>query len=249
MPEITGDIIPVDAGQGQADLEATESEQTGDTIPADAGQGGSEQTEGVEDSDAPGDEELAFKKRLEREIRKLREEIRAELEAEYQRRYVQPPSPESQQEIVESLADRLGITTEAARAILNQQILINQLREREAMNEARAEVEALRATRKELPPWDEKKLSAIRERFEREYGYPLPWKDAYRLYVAEEALSGEIRQRTEQDVLANVQRRDKSTVKTGKGGDTPTKRSAWDLSPDEFAALRDRALRGELKAQ
>src|SRR5690554_2038785 len=96
--ELMGDTLPADAGQEQPDqTELPGQDEEGETAPADAGQGA--EGEGAED-------DLAFKKRLEREIPKIEERIRAEYEQRY-RAY--QPQVQDPQATIETIADQLGI--------------------------------------------------------------------------------------------------------------------------------------------
>lgn len=224
-----------DAGQQQDASEQGTGLDTGVTDTADAGQ------EGAEDELTP-EQNLALRKRLEREQIKIEERLRAEYEQKYAP--TQHQTPEQAQNAVRQVADELGITDEAARVLINQQLAVNQMRDNLTKTEAKAEINALRANKPWLPDWDDTRLQKIRNDYQREHGFSLPWKAAYQQLVAESAINGQIVQAVEQKTLQNVTGRNAATLQAGKGR-AANPPDYWNMPQDEFEKLKDRVRAGE----
>lgn len=235
---LSGDTGQVaDAGQQTQVTDLTQGTEpnTGVTEPADAGQ------EGSEDTLTP-EQELAFKKRLEREQAKMEERLRAEYEEKYAP--IRQQTPEQAQNAVRQVADELGITDEAARVLINQQLAVNQMKDNLTKSETKAEIAALRASKPWLPEWDDGKLQKIRADYQREHGFSLPWKAAYQQLVADAAINGLITQAVEQRTLQNVTGRNAATLQAGKGR-AANPPDYWSMPQEEFEKLKDRVRAGE----
>lgn len=250
-------------------------EETGEEDPAAAGQeteeGSEGQRQGEDDDEAPQlDEkvEKAFAKRLAAEREKIRREYEEKLQASLTE-YTPPTSqyqPPAQPQVptvdferaVNQLADDLMITPEAARAMIYQQMELNRIKamqaevqDRSAKAEAKAQIEAQRQQNPHLPPFDEKVLEKVRRDHQSRTGYTLSWHDAYRQYVADQALAGSlfasVEQQAEQKAISQITKRNKTTVQAGKGARSPKPTSVWDVPDDEMDRLIERAKAGEFK--
>ena len=243
-------------------------EGAGEGNPADAGQGtGSEAGEG-QGAEGSGSEEK-FDEKTEKAFAKRLAAERKKLEQEYEEKFGQPPGQGQQQgqqqtgpqktwnELVDELADKLYITKEAADIMLRQQVQLeqmnNQLTEIRGGSEkttAQQEIETMRAQNPHLPEFNETAVTKIRNDYSKQYGVPLSWKDAYRQFVAQEALNGklfaDIEHETEQRTLTNVAGRDTKTIQAGQAGRAKPP-SINDMSDDQFEQMIEAAKQGKLK--
>ena len=214
--------------------------------------------------------EKAFAARLAKEREKIARETEDRLRQEYEAKYAQPQQqpqytpgsqpPPLQNEQLDALADRLGVTREAAYAMYHQQWLIDrqneairqQAEDNRRTKENTAKVEALKSLEQRrkknpyLPEPDEKVLADIRKDYRTRTGYDLPWEDAYDKLVARETESGNISRRAEQETIGKITARNKATIQAGKGGQAK-KPSIDDLSSDEFNKLVEEAKMGKYK--
>lgn len=204
--------------------------------------------------------EKAFAARLRHATDKIREEVKQELIQEMQQGQQTPQEdiPVLPEEEAVRLADQYGASPEMIRALYAQQVLINRqtqdmqqiahkIREQEEYTQARSYADSVRAQNPNAPAWDEKKLSAFREDYQRQYGVSLSWRDTYRQFVAEEALKPETYQKiardAQQETINKITARDKETVQVR--GKSAKKRSVSDLTEDEFQRLVEDAKMGK----
>ncbi len=260
--ELLGANEPEDATQEidpeeillQDDEEETGEEEEADTEP-----------EGEEAEQEPEDRlEKAFAKKwtawLEKKVPELREEIREEL-----RRETVPQQRASQQtgEIpllsdaeAERLADQLNTSPEHVRILYALQMrdiarereiqgLKSGMYEASEKSQAQQYVQEIAKNNPAMPGWDEKKLEAYRQAYQRAYGHPLPWREAYRQYVADAAMSGDFTRKTQQQTIQKIKARDQATVNI-KAPSTK-KPDVWDIPGDQFERLVDEVKSGKYK--
>lgn len=185
--------------------------------------------------------EQAFAKRLAKE----REKIRQELEQQYtEQQHVQHQPYQQQDNVVEQLAYQLGITPQAAQILLNQQLVLQNIQDQAAKMAAKVEIEKERQSKPYLPEFSEEKLSKIRDDYQKRYGMTLPWGEAYRMYVAEYAFSGNLSTAAEQQAIAKITGRDKATVQAGKGTQVKPP-DIWDLPKEDFEKMLNDAKAGK----
>jgi len=226
-----------------------------------------EETEEEEEEKLDPKTEEAFAKRLAAEREKMKKEFQQEFDNRLNQIQQQPPPGQpakSDKEIkkeLEELADDLGLSTEAVEILYRQQLALNQQNQRlqeaqgviESMKEdvskgdAKAEIESMRSKNPHLPAFDENRLREIRKTHRDTYGVSLPWKEAYKQLVAEEAMAGKLARQVQQETIGNITKRGKATTKAGKKGKASKKPDLWDLPPEQFEELQQKALRGELK--
>lgn len=273
MSEEQTGVESVSAAGGQEELDLDNyfsDEDTGDNDPAAAGQGtGDEGEVGTGEEGSAGDErtEQAFAKRLAAE----REKIRHEMEEEYQSKNVQqqntpppvtpaqpPPLPKEQ---LDKLSYELGLSEEAVQVLYHQQHQLNlqnelvrnqasyiaSLEDNSTKSQAKAEIEKQRAANPMLPEFDEQKVSQIRSDYRAKHGKAMPWKDAYKQLVAEEAISGNLLRSVEQKTVQQVAKRGTKTVQAVKGGGASSRPGIEDLSLDDFNKLVEKAKAGKFK--
>ena len=260
-----------DAGgqEEEQDIFGLGEEEAGEENASDAG----EQTvdEDVQDEGfKEKSTEKAFAARLAKEREKIAKETEDRLRQEYEARMAQQAQPQQHiggdqppplsGEQLDSLADTLGVTREAAWAMYQQQWLINQqsdaIRRQDEyvrrIEQGASKIEALKTIEQRrkknpyLPEPDEKVLADIRKDYKIRTGFDLPWEDAYDKLVARETESGAISRRAEQETIGKIAARNKATIQAGKGGQAK-KPSIDDLSPDEFNKLVEDAKKGKYK--
>jgi len=228
-----------------------------------------EEEETEEEGDEPEEEEFedkkveeAFAKRLAAKEKQIEERLRTQLREELSRQSTQTqqqqPRP-SMKEQVDKLAEDLAITPEAAQVMYQQQLMLNQLYSRleqtdnlleeskdtTTKSQAKLEIETQRQENPLLPEFDEDRLTEIRSKYKKS-GITLPWKEAYNLLVAEEAMSGKFNRKVQQETLKKVGKRQKKTVKAKTA--TPTRKpSLDDLSEEQLERMIERAKAGEFK--
>ena len=208
--------------------------------------------------------EKAFAKRLAAKERQLEERIRQqvmdEIRQQPQPQYQQYTAPVNVKEQIDKLADELALTPEAVQVIYQQQLMLNRQAEairrtEETLNqnqdnmtrsEAKAEIEAQRRNNPMLPEFDETALGRIRDTYRKQYGVSLPWKSAYQQFLAEEAMSGNLGRRVQQDTLKKVVGRNKKTAKV-KGSQPAKKPSIDSMSDEQFERMLAAAKSGKLK--
>lgn len=264
-----------DEDEGDADLDDAEGEESEDD---DADDSDGESEDDDESLDNPKSKPAkAFAKRLAAERAKIAKQLREELKAELTEELKPKDAPQTQQqqvndlyadmptytrEQIEDLADKWGTTPELAWTnICNQHALakLNQKLQTQAQTAAQAaaerkkndairEVAKQRKANPDLPAFDEKRIEKIRSDHKRESGTNLSHMDAYRMLVAEEFISGNATRKVKQDTVKNITKRDSKTVSAGKGG-RATPKDIDEMSAEEFAAMREKALSGKLKSK
>ena len=204
----------------------------------------------------------AKEKQIEERLRtQLLEEMRQQQTSQGQHQYTQPEPHVNVKEQLDKLADELALTPEAVQVLYRQQLMLNQQAEsirktEEALNqnrenmtksEVKAEIEAQRKANPMLPEFDETSINRVRESYRKQYGVSLPWKAAYQQFVAEEAMSGNLGRRVQQDTLKKVVGRNKKTVQV-KGSKQPAKKPSIDsMSDEQFERMIAAAKSGRLK--
>lgn len=254
--QLTGVEEASDAGE-QEEMDIFATDEPGEEQEAAAEPAGEENV---------GDDrvEKAFAKRLAADREKMREELRKEIAEELRKEFTQQkPQYQPQalmREDAEKLADQYNTSVEMVYAMYNQQLLIDQQKQSNATlqqqlgklsehltkNEAFRELERMRATNPDLPEVDERKLAAIRKDYQSKYGYDLPWEEAYKRQIADEAMTGNLTKKVEQKTIAKITSRDKATIQAGKGGQAK-KPDIWELPKDEFERLVEEAKAGKYK--
>lgn len=263
MSEETGVNDPAVAGQEPlftkedftgveetAAAEQVETEETPEVIPEEA----PEVTEETQEEAV----EKAFAARLKHATEKIRDEVKEELMRE-----LTPPQPTQDipplaREEAELLADKYGTTPEVVSAMYVQQGLLNrqaemiqqiarQNQERDEYLKARSYVDEVRRKNPNALEWDEDRLKAFREDYQRTYGVTLSWRDTYRQIVAEDALNPETSKRiarsVQQETIKKIAAKDKDTVKIQ--GHPARKPNVNDLSDAEFEKLLEDAKQGK----
>lgn len=249
---------PAAAGQ-EGDSELEGQIDAGEDVEGQDGREGTEQIGTQPGTQQQFDQrtEQAFAKRLAAEREKLRRELEQQLTQQYGQPVLQQPAygqPGMQQPYlqqppanhIEELAMQWGTTPEVMRAMLDQQMRLNAMQERIEKAEIKEIIERQRQEKPFLPAFDEARLEQIREQYRRFYGTNLPWREAYRQLVIEEAFNGRLSTAAEQRAISQITQRNKATVQAGKGGQAK-KPDIWDLPDEEFEKLVERAKAGELK--
>ena len=169
--------------------------------------------------------------------------------------------PALSKEQIDKLAEDLALTPEAVNVLYNQQMAISQqdsrireqqeylenLRDESTKAETRTEIEAQRKENPSLPEFDEERVKEMRKQYKDQYGVNLPWKEAYRQLVAEEAMTGNLSRNVQQQTIQQVADRGGVNTQIGKGGKSASKPDLWDLSSDQFSKVKEQALQGKLK--
>jgi len=216
-------------------------------------------------------QEKAWAKRIAAE----REKIRREVDAEYQQKtaalqnaqqsYQQPqkrtwvePQPLTKDEL-EKLADSYAMTTDAVQVMYSQQVelnrmkylleqsftAINAMKDDTTKGDAMAQIERNRKSNPYLPAFDEGKVSAIRQRHYQQHGITLPWHDAYKQLVADEAMSGNLSRQAQQKAIKQITSRNRTNVQAGNAAQAKQV-NMEDLSDDQFERLKERVKAGAL---
>jgi len=222
---------------------------------------------GVEEESAadslPEEAEKAFAKRLKAEREKIEREVREQITAETknvqtENVYQQSPTtfkPLSGEEL-EAMAEKLGATPELVNIIYNQEQMNRQLhehmRKREKIEQERREYDqavayakALKEKHPTVPEWNDDMVHKYRMQFYRDYGRTIPWREAYKAVITDSVLTGDMERNTEQEVLRKVTERDSANVTISKP--QQKKLGMWDLTPSQFAEVKERALEGKFK--
>ena len=251
--------------------DAEEEEQDGEEIEEDPEEDLEEDLEEEEEFDDKTSK--AFAKRLaakEAQIEaRLRDQITRDIQSQqqsspYQQPQYQQPrqtAPQvSMKEQIDKLADELAMTPEAVQILYQQQLMINQQaqqiqearqmfqedRDTTSRSQAKLDIEKQRKINPWLPEFSEGRLSDIRKQYQQQTGVTLPWKDAYKQLIAEEALSGNLNRSVQQDTLKKVSKRNKKSVKV-KTSQPVKKTNLDDLTDEEFEKLIQRAKDGDFK--
>ncbi len=230
--------------------------------------------EGVEEEGFANEKtEVAFAKRLAKEKEKLRAEITEELRADLgsqqagqeshqqygQQQNQQPMNQAQLTNYIDDLATKWATTPEVVWAMYNQQQSINQqrqlmertqtymnqLQDNSTKSETKLAIEAQRKANPLLPEWNDAKLSAIRNEYQKKHGTLPTWEDAYMSHVAKEAMAGTLSRQAQQATIKNITKRDRSSVKANKGG--AKKPSLDDMSSADFNRLIEDAKEGKFK--
>jgi len=258
----TGVEEPAVAGQGEDTLFDKEDFMDEPDVKPDSKPEEQDAPEQPEQPESQDDSvEKAFAERLKHATKKIREEVKEELMREFQQQpqphtqEVIPPLPEDAAEV---LADKYGTTPEVVRAMYAQQALINrqskemqriayQIQEREEYANAKDYAAKIKKQNPAAPDWDDGRLQDFREKYYKQYGTVLSWRDTYRQVVAEEALNPETYQkivrRTQQETIGKITSKDKDTVQVQ--GQTVKKRTVNDLSDEEFEIFLEEAKEGK----
>ncbi len=222
--------------------------------------------QGEQEAELPTeDASKAFAAKWAAEKHKIRDEVRSEIMSEIktqsqttpqQQRQGAPQYRELSQEELAKLADEFETSPAVVRILHQQQQLINQQadearrmsqtnRERTEYTEAMRLAEQWTAENPSLPKWDDKKIHEYRMNHYNKYGTTLPWEQAYRGYIADAVLSGDIGRQAQQETIKKITQRDVQSAPL-KPTSTP-KPTIDDLSPDDFARLREEVLEGKYK--
>lgn len=233
-----------------AAAEQVETEEAPEVIPEEA----PEVTEETQEEAV----EKAFAARLKHATEKIREEVKGEIMREIAQKQPQGGFPPLPQEEAERLADQWGTSPEVVRMMYVQQAILNQQKnmiqdialrnqERDEYVQARSYADQARKANPNAPEWDEDRLKAFREDYQRTYGVTLSWRDTYRQIVAEDALNPETSKRiarsVQQETIKKIAAKDKDTVKIQ--GQPARKPSVDDLSDAEFEKLLEEAKQGK----
>jgi hypothetical protein len=228
---------------------------------------GAEQGEGEvreeQIQDLPDDASKAFATKWKEESGKLEEKIRAKILAEMEEKtrttgaeqaQGAPPNREITPEELEKLADDLKTSPEVAKILYKQQQLINQQtedsrrnaqrsREQSEYNSAVQYARQLHTENPSLPDWNDDTVHEYRMNHYKTYGTTLPWKEAYRMQLADAVLKGDISRQAQQEVIRKIQERDTASVDVK----SPESRKSTiaDLSDEQFAKLKEEVKLGK----
>lgn len=173
----------------------------------------------------------AEKEKLNQEREQIREEERQRIMQEMQQRTQTtqkqqqqgaPKHREMSDEEIEKLADEWGVPTELVKVVHNQQKMLNQQieenrkqakmqRERKEFQDAQDYAQKLKQENPSLPDFDQDKLHQYRMEHYRKYRTHLPWSEAYRMYVADAVMSGDMTRQAQQETINQIQEREKAS--------------------------------------
>lgn len=213
----------------------------------------------------PEDASKAFAKKLKEEKEKMEQEIRAKIVAELEQRTQTTAQQQGQgagqfrpmtQEELEKLAEDLETSPKVVSILYQQQQLINQysdVQKREAQKSAdRSEYNAavafarkLREENSSMPDWDDESVHTYRMNHYKEYGRTLPWKEAYKMMIADKVMTGNIARETQQETIRKIQERENADVNLKAPGSKAM--TIDDLTPEQFAKMKEDALAGKYK--
>lgn len=225
------------------------------------------QDEGAQkqEDDLPPDASEAFAKKLTKEREKIRDEERKKIEEEISRRSETTPQEQQQgapqhrqlpQEEVQRLADQYEVSVPYMQFMINMQQQNQQLqqemrnrdrrdRERGEYSQAKEFASEMKRQNSSLPDWDDQKLDRYRKEHYKRYGTILPWREAYRMGIADAVTSGELTRQTQQDTIKNIQdREDESTTIKSPA---PKRMTVMDLPKDQFNKMVEDAKMGKYK--
>ena len=211
----------------------------------------------------PEDASKAFAKKWAAESDKLKEKVRAEVMAEVEQRTRTTPQEQAQgapthrslsEQDLEKLADDLGLSPQATKIFYEQQQAINRLteetrrnqhrsREQSLYNEAVQYAKKLSAENPSLPNWDDTAVHQYRIDHYKQYGTTLPWKEAYRMQLADAVVNGNLTRQAQQDAIRKIQQRD--TASAPVKAPSAKKMSIDDLSSDQFKRMVEDAKVGK----
>jgi hypothetical protein len=226
---------------------------------------GTKQGEEGPKQELPDDASKAFATKWKEESGKLEERIRAKILAEMEEKtrttgaeqaQGAPPNREITPEELEKLADDLKTSPEVAKILYKQQQQINQQtedsrrgaqrsREQSEYNGAVQYARQLHTENPSLPDWNDDTVHEYRMNHYKTYGTTLPWKEAYRMQLADAVLKGDVSRQAQQEVIRKIQERDTASV----GVKSPESRKSTfaDLSDEQFAKLKEEVKLGKHK--
>lgn len=166
------------------------------------------------------------------------------------------PQPLTKDEL-SKLADDYAMTTDAVQVLYNQQVemnrmkylleqsfhAINAMRDDTTKTDAVEQIERMRKSNPHLPAFDSEKVSAIRQNYRQRHGINLPWADAYKQLVADEAMSGNMSRQAQQKAIKQITGRNRTNVQVGNAAQVK-QISVEDLSDAQFERLIERAKAG-----
>jgi hypothetical protein len=225
---------------------------------------GTEQGES-QDQGLPDDASKAFAKKWAAESEKLEEKIRTKVMAELEAKTRTTPQEQAQgapahrelsQTEIDELAQKLDVSSEAARIFYKQQELINNLTEEQRRNTQRSREQAayndavqyarqLKEQNPAMPDWSDEKIQERRMEHWKVYGTTLPWKEAYKMQLADSVLSGDLTRQAQQDAIRNIQTRETAAV--GLKAPASQKKTINDLSTAQFNQMVEDAKMGKFK--
>lgn len=205
----------------------------------------------------PDNASKAFAAKWKAESSRLEESIRAKVLAEMEEKTRTTPAEQNQgapqnreitTEELEELADKLKTSPEVAKILYNQQQLINQQAEDSQLNERRDREKAdynsavqyarqLNSENPSMPAWSDEKVQAYRMNHYKLYGTTLPWKEAYKMQLADSVLSGEVSRQAQQEAIRKIQERDTASVDVKSPA--TRKMGMADLTPEQFKKLKE----------
>ncbi len=240
------------------DTEETGEEPEGDTDPeVEAEQGEVElPTE---------DASKAFAKKWSAEKSKIRDEVREEVMRELRQQTTTTPqeqergAPQHRElstEELEKMAQEFDTSPSVMRILHQQQMMINRQaedakraahmsRERSEYQGARKYAEEVAAQNPTMPQWDNDKIQDYRLQHYKQYGISLPWKEAYRMQIADAVMSGEVTRQAQQEVIQNIQKRDTASPKIKS--QSTQRMTVDDLTKEQFEAMLEDAKAGKFK--
>ena len=231
-----------DQTEGQEPSQTPGVEDAGAADPQGQGEGQEDQPQdqGTEQTDAAPVDPKAFAKRLAAERQKMRAEIEAEVRAS-----VQPQAPAQPQQppvtvdaYAEQIAEQLGLTPEAARAMAVVALRQQALEQQQQRILEQAEEASIKATDK---TFDRAAADAVRTDFQKRYGITLSISDAWQMARNQQHIAQSTRA-AEQRALAQADaNRRAGTAAPSGGGGKPT---IADLPKSDFEALVQRVKAG-----
>lgn len=215
------------------------------------------EAEGESLKEDPKYDPKAFATKWKEESDKLEEKIRTKVLAELEEKTRTTPVEQNQgapqnreitPEELEELADKLKTSPEVAQILYRQQQVINQQSEDSKLNERRDKERSdynsavqyarqLISENPSVPNWDDTKVQAYRMNHYKLYGTTLPWKEAYKMQLADSVLSGDLNRQAQQEAIRQIQERDTATV--GVQSPAPRKMGIADLTPEQFQKLKE----------
>jgi len=250
-----GDAGPDENAEQTGEGEEDKGQQEPDAQPAQT------QTQESGDKQLSDDGEKAFAAKWAAKKDEVRREVEAELKqrsetTKQEQDQGAPKHREMSEQEIERLAEDLDVPTQYARIVHQQQQMINQLSEnekrREQMQRERAEyddaknyVQELKNQNPSMPEWDDKALHNYRIDHYKKYHTVLPWKEAYKMAIADSVVSGDVTRQAQQEAINNIQRREKE-ASTLKGSSTK-KPTIDDLSTEQFEQLAEEVKSGKYK--
>ena len=235
----------MDEDQDQTQAEPSQTpgvEDAGAADPQGQGEGQDDQTQdqGTEQNDSAPVDPKAFAARLKAEREKIRREERAAVEAELRSQQTpsQPAQPVSVEAYADQIAEQLGVTPEAARAMANLAVQQQALAQQQQRILEQAEEASIKATDR---TFDRAAADAVRTDFQKRYGITLSISDAWQMARNQQHIAQSTRA-AEQRALAqaDANRRAGTPAPSGGGG----KPTIADLPDGDFEAMVARVKAG-----